>query len=127
MSRRRESGVSLTIALVALFVTAASAAALFATTERTARSNSAERGRLAARYAAEAGVERARWAIGRDSAYEGERMQFDGFDVTIDAVGQHAEERCVIVEVTGSRGKSRVEATLREAPGLPVVIRWNDW
>ena len=126
MRRHRQSGISLTIALLALVAVSAAGAALYASTERTVRVNATSRDRLAARYAAEAGVEKARWALARDASYAGETLRFDAFDVTV-KVTAGPDGRSTVHAVAASPAMhASADATLRLTSALPIVESWRE-
>jgi len=122
----RRTGVALIFAIAALFVVAAAGAALCLRTTETARSNVAERTDLDARYAAQAGVERARWALARDAAYSGGAFRFDAFDVDVRVATSDGGRRVVRATATSAASRAWCEATLRPGVGLPVVESWRD-
>ena len=123
---RTEAGLTLSIALVALVAVAASGAALYATTERTVRVNATSRDRVAARYAAEAGIERARWALGRDASYTGETMRFGAHDVTVKVTAAPQGRWAVHALAASPTMRASIDATLRPTSSLPVVETWRD-
>ncbi len=127
MTRRsKRSGAALIMALALLLVVAAAGAALCLRVTETARSNIGERESLAARYAAEAGIERARWSLARDAAYAGEPMRFGAFDVTICVTTAGDGRREVRAVASSSSSHAAISATLRLGDALPVVDAWRE-
>jgi hypothetical protein len=123
---RRRTGAALFFAIASLFVVAAAGAALCLRTTETARSNVAERIELDARYAAQAGVARARWALARDAAYAGGSFRFDAFDVDVRVTPSDGGRRVVRATATSAASRAWVEATLRPGVGLLDVESWRD-
>jgi type II secretory pathway component PulK len=124
--RSPQSGAALLLAIAALVVVAAAGAALCLRVSETARSNVSERANLAARYAAQAGVEKARAAIARDPAYAGESFRFDDFDVDVKTTSDADGRRVVRSTAASATSRAWVEATLRVGAGLPVVESWRE-
>lgn len=126
MSRTRDRGTALIMALALLFVVAATGAALCLRVEETSRSNVAERRDLAARYAAEAGVERARAALAADANWAGETFAFDAFDVAVEVARGDGDCREVRSRASSPAAHATAFAKLRLGSGLPSVASWND-
>lgn len=122
----RRSGVALITALALLLVVAAAGAALCVRVTETARSNVAERETLAARYAAEAGIERARWALAKDAAYAGETLRFDAFDVAVRVAARPDGRREARSIAASPSAHAVAAATLRLGGSLPVVETWRE-
>jgi type II secretory pathway component PulK len=126
LRRTTERGASLILALGLLFVVAAAGAALCLRTDETVRENVAQRANLAARYAAQAGVEKARLALSNDAAYAGETFRFDTFDVSVAVTSDDVAHRIVRVTATCATARAGVDVKLRLASGLPSIDVWSE-
>jgi hypothetical protein len=124
--RSKRSGAALIMSLALLVVVAAAGAALCVRVTETSRSNVAERQDLAARYAAEAGIERARWSLARDAAFAGESLRFEAFDVTIRVTPAADGRREVRAVASSPSSHAAASATLRLGASLPVVEAWRE-
>lgn len=123
---RRHRGAALIMSLALLFVVAAAGAALCLRVSETARSNVAERWNVAARCAAQAGVERARATLAGDAAYAGETFRFDAFDVVVGVTPAPDGYRAVRSTATSPAARAVVEAKLRLGSGLPTIESWRE-
>jgi type II secretory pathway component PulK len=123
---RRDAGAALVMVLAVLFAVAAAGTALCLRTDETVRSTHAMRANLAARYAAQAGVESARAALARDPAHAGQTLRFDDFDVVVAVDPSLEGQREVRVTASGPRSHAVLACTLRLGPGLPVVTSWRE-
>jgi hypothetical protein len=112
--------------LFLLAAVAAAGATLCLRVVDTAKDNVLERASLAARYAAQAGVERARWSLARDAEYDGESMRFGAFDVAVTVTCAADGTRAVHAVASSPAMSTTADATLRLTAGLPAVTSWHD-
>jgi hypothetical protein len=110
--------------LMLLLAVAAAGAALCMRAADTARLDVLGRGKLAARWAAEAGVARARASLSRDAAYEGGTFRLDAFDVSVRISASPDGRRSVRAVASSPSAHAAVEAKLRLTPGLPAIEGW---
>ena len=122
----RRTGATLVMVLMLLLAVATAGATLCLRASDTARLNVLGRERLAARYAAEAGIARARASLAHDAAYAGETIRFDAFDVAIRVAPSPDGRRAVRAVATSPTAHTAVEAKLRLTSGLPAIDAWAD-
>lgn len=94
----KQRGSSMVLALVALFFTASMVALVLERGDGLRNATKADRTELRARYAAEGGLERARWELARDAKWHGDLFELNGIDVTITI----EPERIVVIASPGS-------------------------
>ena len=130
---KRQSGLAMIMALLLV----AAAAVLALTAANRSRNVAGEQvldgARVAAQAAANGGLERARWALARDTGYAGETIRIGRSDVEISAKRETGGDFEVIAIARTPAAPfaetvaGRVEATLRtSANGLPTVIDWRE-
>jgi len=94
----KQRGSSMVLALVALFFTATMVALLLERGDGLRNATTADRTELRARYAAEGGLERARWELAHDAKWRGDLFDLNGIDVTITI----EPKRIVVIASPGS-------------------------
>ena len=71
-------------------------------------------------------MERARWALLRDARYEGETLQFGGFDVTVRVTAAPDGRLDVRALAASPTAHAAVDSRLRLTSELPVIESWRD-
>ncbi len=79
----KQRGSSMVLALVALFFTATMVALVLERGDGLRNATTADRTQVRARYAAEGGLERARWELAQDPNWQGDSFELNGIQVTI--------------------------------------------
>lgn len=118
--RDHERGVALVWALVLLGFAASLSALLLERGRAVDAGSRADVASLKALYAAEGGLAFARQRLSRDSSYTGETLRVGECDVTVGV-----ERRAGGWIVRSRAGGTTVEATLREARGLPAIDAYS--
>lgn len=130
---RRQSGLALIMAL--LLVAAAAVLALTAANRSrdVAAGQIIDGAAVVAQAAADGGIERARWALARDSSYTGESLRIGRCDVRIQ-VEHGTDGELQVLSIARAPAapfaetvSERVSATLRPTEsGLPTVTAWRE-
>ena len=98
MSGRRQRGTMMVSALLALFFAASMVALVLERADGLRGATIADHTELRARYAAEGGLEHARWALAKDPAWPGTAIEIGGVRVTVTV----EDQRLVAIAAPGS-------------------------
>ena len=132
--RARSRGAALLIALGMLVVVATAGVVLQQRTLDLAKATTRGRLQLAARWAAEGGIESARAALARDAAFTGSTLRVGATEVVVtvradaaDAALRHVRAVAVVAPSGPAAASERVQidAVLRVGPGLPSRGGWS--
>ena len=135
---RRESGVFLYILLIFVILSVALTVSLGGNFTALVRDRPRERAALAAVYAAQGGIERARAALARDPAFGGDRPDSvavgrGSAEVTVGRVPGEPELREIVSigsipgpGVDGIAARTGIVARVRLGPALPRVLSWRE-
>ena len=83
-----QRGSSMVVALLALLFVAAMVALVLERGDGLRNATVVDRTQLRARYAAEGGLERARWELARNASWQGAAFDLNGVHVTVAIEGQ---------------------------------------